>query len=352
MINLTLVKRFTDYFNLKKEKFADKFLGLLEHFKRLLLTPNRTISSIPIIGVCVNIIQWILCKLRYPKNKIAYRAGIDFKSKIDTNINIYARTFIINSYIGYNSILFEGCNIIDSSLKKHTIINEDCRIAKSSFEKNSIIYENCRITTSSLGKNSIIHEDCAIKDSNLEKHNCLYQNCSLWRVELGAYSYIAKNAQIGMTKIGKFCSIGARLQCTPGIHPINFISTHPIFFSSLKQCGISFANRDYLEEMKGITIGNDVWIGNCVFIRDGVTVGDGAIIAGGAAVVKDVPPYAVVGGVPAKVLKYRFDNEVIEELLSIRWWDWEEKRLREAQSFFCRSDPVAFINWARNNIKN
>src|SRR5690606_3523018 len=95
-----------------------------------------------------------------------------------------------------------------------------------------------------------------------------------------------------------------------------------------------------------ITLGNDVWLGAQVFVRDGVVIGDGAIVAAGAVVTADVPPYAIVGGVPAKVLRYRFPEDIIRRLLAVQWWHWDEPRLRGAQPWFVQSDIDAFLRHA------
>ncbi|MCA9235124.1 MAG: CatB-related O-acetyltransferase [Planctomycetales bacterium] len=101
-----------------------------------------------------------------------------------------------------------------------------------------------------------------------------------------------------------------------------------------------------MEEFSQIYIGHDVWIGSRVFIRDGVAVGDGAIVGAGAVVVKDVPSYSIVGGVPAKVIRMRFDAETVARLDKIAWWNWPAERLRQAQPLIASSDTQSFLEWA------
>ena len=153
-------------------------------------------------------------------------------------------------------------------------------------------------------------------------------------VGIGKKTYISPNSRISMTTIGKFCSIGPNFICGYGIHPINGISTAPCFYSTLKQNGMTYTSEDKIEERKRIIIGNDVFIGMNVSILDGITVADGAVIGAGAVVTKDVPPYAVVAGVPAKIIKYRFSEEQIEKLLKIKWWNFDDEKLQDVEKMF------------------
>jgi acetyltransferase-like isoleucine patch superfamily enzyme len=112
------------------------------------------------------------------------------------------------------------------------------------------------------------------------------------------------------------------------------ISTHPIFYSPSWHSSISFVEKQYYEEFVQTIIGSDVWIGANVTILDGIKIGCGAIVAAGAAVTKDIPDYAIVGGVPAKIIKYRFSKEEIELLLSLKWWDCSYEKLKKYSHIF------------------
>jgi len=152
----------------------------------------------------------------------------------------------------------------------------------------------------------------------------VYSPHSLSQVVIGTGSYLAQNAIVSKTTIGKYCSIGPNLICGWGIHPTDYISTSPYFYSSGKQNGHSLVNETVFEERQPIVIGNDVFIGANVTILDGVTIGDGAVIGAGAVVSKDIPPYAIAVGVPIEVIKYRFSQDVIDKLLVLKWWDLGE----------------------------
>jgi acetyltransferase-like isoleucine patch superfamily enzyme len=150
---------------------------------------------------------------------------------------------------------------------------------------------------------------------------------------IGDHSYINGNARIKNTTIGKYCSIASGVKIVLGAHPTDLISLHPAFYAVNKPME-TFADKQYFDEYLEVKIGNDVWIGEDVVIPGGVTIGDGAVIASRAVVTKDVAPYSVVGGVPAKHIKFRFDDEKIKALQEIRWWDRDEKWLKENFKLF------------------
>jgi len=169
-----------------------------------------------------------------------------------------------------------------------------------------------------------------ITQSQLEPNVKVYGGARVSKSSLGAYTYVAKNSLVFHTTIGRFCSIGPNCQLGLGKHPSRgFVSTHPAFYSTTRECGVTFADQDYFERYEPITVGHDVWIGANVLVRDGVQIGTGAIVGAGAVVTKSVPPYAVVGGVPARVLRHRFDEPTIGRLLESRWWDRDPEWLRE-----------------------
>ena len=163
---------------------------------------------------------------------------------------------------------------------------------------------------------------------------------------IGDYTYIARNSYVQKTEIGKFCSIGPNFLCGWGIHPLNGISTSPCFYSLSKQNGYTFSCENKIEEMKRIKIGNDVFIGANVTILDGVTIGDGAVIGAGAVVSKDIPPYAIAVGCPIQIKRYRFAKDEIDKFLSMKWWDFDEERLKDVESFFFDIRGFLEKNWA------
>jgi acetyltransferase-like isoleucine patch superfamily enzyme len=147
---------------------------------------------------------------------------------------------------------------------------------------------------------------------------------------IGKYNYFAGKSVISNCTMGRYCSIAQGVVIGLYIHPSKvMVSTHPAFYSTLKQSSAFYADSDYFKESDNIIIGNDVWIGQNALIKDGVKIGDGAIIGAGAVVVKDVAPYEVVGGVPAKHIRCRFSDDVIRLLLDFKWWDKNDSWLRD-----------------------
>ena len=151
-------------------------------------------------------------------------------------------------------------------------------------------------------------------------------------VILGDYSYISgPGSYIEAAVIGKFCSIARNVTIGVSAHNFNWLTTHPIIVSS----DYGFIDSNVKEPQKSIPIiGNDVWIGMNSIIMRGVTIGDGAVIAAHSVVTKDIEPYSIVGGNPAKHIKYRFSKDIIEKLLQIQWWNWTDDEIKQNIDLF------------------
>jgi len=180
-----------------------------------------------------------------------------------------------------------------------------------------------------------------IKNSTIDNKSTVLAKSRIYNSRVGKYTYIAGKCTICNTKIGNFCSIAANCIISPGKHPINHVSTSPVFYSKknvLNKCFNEFKFDEYDETV----IGNDVWIGINAFIKGGISIGDGAVIGAYAVVTRDVEPYSIVGGNPAKVIRKRFDNEVIEQLLKSKWWDDDDATIQRKALYF--NDVNLFIN--------
>jgi virginiamycin A acetyltransferase len=154
-------------------------------------------------------------------------------------------------------------------------------------------------------------------------------------VKIGDHSYVNRGTIIASGTIGRFCSVGYYCQIGMHEHPTGFASTSPYTYGPQNVFGEPCA---WNELSRPPVIGNDVWIGSMAQILQGVVVGDGAIIAAGAVVTKTVPPYAIVGGIPAKLLRYRFDQRRIEALLRLRWWEMSADDLQGFHAMFGTRD--------------
>lgn len=163
--------------------------------------------------------------------------------------------------------------------------------------------------------------------------------------KIGFGTYIGKSVVFINARIGSYCSIANDIKVNSGQHPTEkFVSTSPAFFSPLNN-PINKLSLSYIKETKfleqrftkdhySIEIGNDVWIGNDARFIEGIVISDGAIVASGSLVTKDVPPYSIVAGVPARVIKYRFNKEEIEYLLRLKWWNKGEKWIIDHAEYF------------------
>lgn len=180
-----------------------------------------------------------------------------------------------------------------------------------------------------------------ISQSRFGAHVRIGRDAIVLASTIGDYSYAGDRTSLVHAQVGRFCSIGPDVTVGSGTHPSrDWVSTHPIFYQARPALGWTFTAKDRLPEFTATTIGNDVWIGAKALLRDGITVGDGAIIAGGAVVVGDVEPFAIYGGVPAGLIRYRFDQEQIAFLLSLRWWDRDLDWLQEHTPAFAHVDQL------------
>jgi phosphonate metabolism protein (transferase hexapeptide repeat family) len=184
-----------------------------------------------------------------------------------------------------------------------------------------------------------------VRQSTLGAWTSVGARTTMAETSFGDYSYVVNDSSIIYANIGKFCSIAAHTRLNPGNHPLDRAALHHFTYRSESyQLGPSddAAFFDWRRSHK-VTLGHDVWIGHGAVILPGVTLGTGAAIGAGAVVSKDVPPYAVVAGVPAKIIRYRFDARMQEALQRIAWWDWTRDQLTAALPDFRALSIEAFV---------
>ena len=203
--------------------------------------------------------------------------------------------------------------------------------------ETSKIYSNCRVFNTTLDHMSTIGDFSTVRDSVLGEKSSIQRYGDIWGAGIGRYTCIGRMSTIQETKIGSFCALADYLTIGCDDHDYSMLSIHPFWHDV--SWGISedngFSDRyRKLEYELPCEIGNDVWMGAGVIVCRDVTIGDGCVIGAGAVVTRSIEPYSVVVGVPGRVIKKRFDDQIIERLLKIKWWDLPIPTIRENLSLF------------------
>jgi len=180
----------------------------------------------------------------------------------------------------------------------------------------------------------------AVKNSFVHRSSSIGQGSSFIESTMDRNSFCGYDCTIVKSKIGSFCSIASNCEIGGANHTIDWVSTSPVFNINKDQIRKKYSHFEF-DPMQQTKIGNDVWIGANCLIKSGVTIGDGAIIGMGSVVTKNVPPYTIVAGIPAKVIRNRFEESITKDLLELRWWDMEDSKLKKYAQHI--KDPAIFI---------
>ena len=177
--------------------------------------------------------------------------------------------------------------------------------------------------------NTTIIGKAKLVNVNMEEYCSFADNSFIVNSNIGRFTSIGRNTTIINAEIGRFCSISWNITIGATQHYINRLSTHAFYY--VTNYGFVKENKKIVEK---VYVGNDVWVGANAIIMPGINISDGAIIGAGSVVTKDIPPYAIVAGNPAKILRYRFDNETIEYISDMKWYDWDIKKLKMHKDIF------------------
>jgi len=187
----------------------------------------------------------------------------------------------------------------------------------------------------------------AILNSYIHPTAVIYAGSQILNCSIGRYSYCSYDCKFENVEVGSFCSISDHVYIGGAEHPTDWVSTSPVF-QNVKNSGPTKRFSHFnLQPLKRTIIGSDVWIGHNAAIKQGVRVGHGAVIGSNAMVSKDVPPYAIVGGVPASIIRYRFDPDTIEALLKSEWWMLPDDEIQQYASVI--QNPKEFLLRLSNN---
>jgi len=184
----------------------------------------------------------------------------------------------------------------------------------------------------------------AIINSIIHKKSKINSGSHIVNSSFDKYSYCGYECDINNTEVGSFCSIANNVKIGGGVHPIDWVSTSPVFYTGRQSLKAKFSPKNR-KNPKMVIIGHDVWIGQNVLISQGVKIGTGSIVGMGSIVTKDIPPYSIFAGNPAKLIRKRFENNLIDSLLQSEWWILDDSQLNQISDYI--STPKVFLEMIR-----
>ncbi len=206
------------------------------------------------------------------------------------------------------------------------------------------------IRKTKLSEMPLVHPTADVRNTTLGRYTEIYERCSIGDSAIGDYSYVVRDGEIWCATIGKFVNIASHARINAPNHPTWRATLHHFTYRAENYWPDAEAEAGFFEWRREhkVTIGHDVWLGHGVTILPGVTVGNGAVIGAGAVVSRDVEPYTIVAGVPAKPIRRRFSEEIAARLEALAWWDWSHARLRAALEDFRTLSIEAFLDRHEN----
>lgn len=213
-------------------------------------------------------------------------------------------------------------------------------IHNSKVDKSSKIYYKANVIDSTIGANSTIGDFTKIQNSNLSNNIVIDKNNYIDSSNIDMYTYTGKNTYIIHSNLGKYNSISWNVTIGGANHDYKRMTQHSFVYNNWSNLRSQNEEISYNRFKDSLEIGNDVWIATGAVITRGVTIGDGAVIGANAVVTKDVPPYAIAVGNPAKVIKYRFDEETINLMQKLKWWDWDTNKIRKNYSLLSNEPKI------------
>ena len=218
-------------------------------------------------------------------------------------------------------------------------IDNTATLSESIVEPGTKIYKNVRIIHSTIGKESSVGDNTTVRNSEIGDHSQIQRYCDLLRTSMGRCSIVEKNTVLHDAIIGSFCEISWQCSIGGDNHNYHLPSIHHFYWQSFfgyEENDDSVGASNFFSKLRSepCVLGNDIWVGSGVIVNRKVHVGNGAVLASGCVVTKDVPDYAIVGGVPARIIKYRFDEPTRKRLLNIAWWNWPDRVLKANRHLF------------------